>query len=328
MKKLTQFVAVLVTAIFMFVACKKNNLGNQEISGQKNTSKTSAEGASARDFVAKNGPQKQGFILYTSELPKTIQLRGGTSITFPKGAFTLRGVPVTGPVTVEALEMLKRSDVILGGTNTNHISGAPLVSDGFIFVDVKSNGVSVDKNLASPIKVSIKTTRTGSTGLWNGVQNAQNQLGWEAPRPGGQKEAQSSQGQFAFDFGNLGWINCDYFYSNTNPKTTMKIEVPNNPGTMATFRGYTGDTFVFFVAQGSNVAAQIYTPAGVNTVKSYDNMMPIGVSGRLIAFSIKNGLYYFVKKDITIVPNHFESLTLAASTEAAIQAEINSLNSY
>jgi hypothetical protein len=249
-------------------------------------------------------------------------------------------VPVTGNVSVEVFEVLKRSAVILSGTNTNHASGAPLASDGFIFVDVKSEGTSVDQNLTVPIKISIPTKKTsGFTQLWVGVDQADKpivaaagaQMGWAAPRAAngvGGKEVGVTASNFTFDFGNLGWINCDVFYSYANPKTTITVDVANNPGTFASFRGFSGETFVFFCAKGSNVAAQLYTPNGANGVKSYDNMMPIGVEGRMLAFSIKDGRFYYAAAETTISANQNITLTLAETTEAAVQAAINSLDSY
>ncbi len=319
MKKINLIPALFLSAIILFAACRKD----------RNLPVNTAN--SAKEFAEKIGPKKQTISINATDLPKTVSLSGGTKITFPIGSLTKNGIPVTGEVTVIAYEMLKRSEVIMGGTNTNHISGAPLVSDGFIFIDVKANGESVDRNLAVPVKVRIPANREGVTQLWEGVQNDEGQLAWQAPKPAngaGQREVQSTQGEFAFDFGMLGWINCDVFWSYSNPKTTVRVEVLNNPGTMATFRGFSGETFVFFCAKGSNVAAQLYTPDGANKVKSYDNVMPVGEEGRLIAFSIKDGRYYFAKKEITITANQNESLTLAETTEAIVQSEISSLNNY
>lgn len=319
MKKINLIPALFLTVIILFAACKKD----------RNISVNTAN--TAKEFAEKIGPKKQTISINAAALPQTVNLSGGTKITFPAGSITKNGIPVTGEVTVIAYEMLKRSDVIMGGTNTNHISGAPLVSDGFIFIDVKANGESVDRNLAIPVKVRIPAKRDGVTQLWEGVENDAKQMAWQAPKPAngaGQREVQSSQGEFAFDFGMLGWINCDVFWSYSNPKTTVSVEIPNNPGTFATFRGFSGETFVFFCAKGSNVAAQLYTPNGLNKVKSYDNMMPVGQEGRLLAFSIKDGKYYFAKKEITITANQTESLNLAETTEAIVQAEINGLNNY
>jgi hypothetical protein len=320
MKKVKLLIPALFLALtVIFAGCRKDK--NLVIHKVKN----------AQEFTEKFGPKKQTLSINVSDAPQTISLLGGTKITFPVGSLTKNGIPVTGQVTIVAYEMLKRSSVIFGGTNTNHISGAPLQSDGFIFIDAQVNGESLDKNLTIPVKIRIPTNRAGVTQLWEGIQNDAEQLVWQAPKPANgivQREVQSVQGEFAFDFGMLGWINCDVFWSYANPKTTVRVEIPNNPGSFATFRGFTGETFVFFCAKGSNVAAQLYTPDGANRVKSYDDMMPIGEEGRLIAFSIKDGKYYFAKKDITITANQLETLQLSETTESTVQTEINNLDSF
>jgi hypothetical protein len=319
----------LTILITLSVACKRQN------SGDDNGSTVNT----AKEFTAKFGAQKQVKDINASTLPQTLTFIDGTKITFPAGSLTKAGVPVTGNVTVEVYEVLKRSAVIFTGANTNHTSGAPLVSDGFIFVDVKANGVSVDQNLAVPIKIAIPAKRDGFTQLWLGVDQAEkplvpaanNQMAWAAPRNAngvGMKEVGAAQSAFTFDFGNLGWVNCDTFYSNASPKTTVRVEVLNNPGSMASFHAYAGETFVYFCAKGANVVAQLYTPDGANKVKSYDNSMPIGAQGRMFAFSIKDGRYYYAAQDITIAANHSLSLNLTESTETAVQAAISSLDNY
>lgn len=319
----------LIALFTLSVGCKKQN------SGDDNGSTVNT----AKEFTAKFGAQKQIKEINASSLPQTLTFIDGTKITFPAGSLTKGGIPVTGNVTVEVYEVLKRSTVIFTGANTNHSSGAPLVSDGFIFVDVKANGLSVDQNLAIPIKIAIPAKRDGATQLWQGVDQADkplvaaanNQMAWAAPRNAngvGMKEVSVAQSAFTFDFGNLGWVNCDTFYSNASPKTTVRVEVLNNPGSMASFHAYSGETFVYFCAKGSNVVAQLYTADGANKVKSYDNSMPVGAQGRMFAFSIKDGRYYYAAQEITITANHNITLSLAESTETAVQAAISSLDNY
>ena len=328
MKTLNLTLIAITLIAVLTVGCKKHE--NSFLIKAKNT----------KEFGQLYGAQKQTHQVDASALPKTITLAGGSKITFPAGSLTKGGVAVSGTVVVEAYEMLKRSAVVFSGSNTNHISGAPLVSDGFIFVNVKSGGSSVDQNLAVPIKISIPTNRSGVTQLWNGVaaDNGQPlaaeddaQMAWEAPKAAnGQqgREVAAIDNAFTFNFGNLGWINCDVFYSYTNPKTTVTVQVNNNPGTFANFRGFSGETFVFFCAKGSNVAAQLYTPDGPNKVKSYDNMMPTGVEGKMLAFSIKDGKFYYAEQEITITASQAITLNLAETTEAHIQNAINSLDTY
>lgn len=317
MKK--QSLAALFIAVTLFAACKKNDAPPPANPVQD-----------TRDLLEKIGPQLQSFTFSASDLPKTISLKGGVKVTFPAGSLTKNGVAVTGNISVEAVELLKRSDIVLFGANTNHISGAPLQSDGSFLIDVKANGEKVDQQLKVPIRVEVPAKRDGGTQLWVGADTVQgNQFAWQPPRQGaGQVDVKMENNKFTFDFGMLGWVNCDIFWSWANPKTTVKVSVPNNPGSMASFRAFSGETFVFFIAKNANVVAQLYTPDGANRVKSYDNMMPVGAEGRLVAFSIKDGKYYFVKKDITISKGMDEALTLAETTESAIQAEITALDGF
>lgn len=288
---------------------------------------------SAREFVAQNGPQLQTVSFNTSELPKTIVLRGGTRITIPQNAFTSGGSPVSGVVTFNVLEFYKRSDLLFGGSNTNHISGAPLETQGSFFLEATQNGVALDRQLAQPLVISVPAESNDDiTVLWEGqiggVGGAE-QLGWAPARQAnGAQEVRAFNEEFTFNFGQLGWFNCDVFYSNASPKTTVTVDVNNNPGALASFRGYTGETFIFFCPNDANVVAQLYTPDGPDRVKSYDDMMPIGSQGTLLAFSIKDGKYYLATKNITITADLHETVTLAETTEAAVQSAIEALDNY
>ncbi len=319
MKKLNLAAAVLI-AVLAFTACKK------EKTDPRSDVKT------AREFTQKNGSQKETFTFNTADLPKTIKLSKGTKITIRPNSFLVNDKPASGTVVIETYEMLKRSDIIFSGGNTNHISGRPLISQGFIYVNAKINGQQVDSYLQVPLNIQMPAQGKPYTELWEGIEDVDgnDNFAWQAP---GAAAGQGPRGvkannadMFDFDFGKLGWINCDVFYNDAAPKTTVRVKILNNPGDMASFMGYSGHTFVLYCATGDNVVAQLYTADGPNQVKSYDDSMPMGSQGKLISYSIKDGKFYFAKKDITITTNMNETLTLVETTEAAIQAEINALN--
>ena len=312
-----------MVVVLFSVACKK-------------ASKSTVNAANTtKEFVAVFGPKTQTVSINPS-IDNTFTLKGGTKITIPANAFSLGTNTPSESITIEAMEMLKRSDVLFSGTNTNHISGAPLVSDGFIYLNASINGVKLPKTTLKPIIIAIPTNRTGSTQIWEGVEKVgeNEQMAWQAPEiknpmgGGAQREVSAVDGAFTFNMGNLGWINCDVFYSYSNPKTTTTVELLNNPGGLASFRGFSGETFVFFCAKGSNVAAQLYTPNGPNKVKSYDNVMPVGALGKYLSFSIKDGKYYYAELETTITANQNITLNLTETTEIQIQTAINSLNTY
>lgn len=319
--KIQQILVVCCLAIFTLASCLKDQppVFIPDIS-------------STSDFIQIRGPQKQSEKFNTRDLPKTITLKKGTKITIPKSALKIGGTDVEGEVTMEAIEFLDRSDILSGGGNTNHISGKPLHSDGFIFIDFKVNGASVDKELGNPINIAIPAKRDGFTLIWEGVVDEDGQFAWDIPGEANENNARETKGQvgsdFAFNFGQLGWVNCDVLWEQDKPQTTLRVKVLDNPGTFANFRGFTGETFVFFCGKGSNVAVHLYTLDGTDGVKSYDNMMPRDVEGRLLAFSIKDGRFYLAKKDITVTEDLLETLTLEETTEAAVQSEIDDLNDY
>lgn len=319
MKKQLLFAVLFACTALYVTSCKKD---------KTNTPAPASTMNNAKDFVKKHGMQKQEFPFNSSELPKTFTLNEGTQITIFPGSLTMNGYPVTGDFVLEAFEIRKRSDAIFTGTNTNHITGAPLVSDGFFYLDIKKDGVSVDPELAVNYDVKVPTTREGEfTNIWEGDidANGTGQMGWQDD-PLVIDSVKGMTGLFNFAARGIGWLNCDVFYNMNVPKTTVTVSVPNNPGEIATFMGDGGNTFIIFCPEGQNVVAQLYTPAGTNTVKSYDNVMPVGSVGKLIAFSIKDGKFWFAKQDVTITANMSATLILAETTEAAIVAEIDALD--
>lgn len=324
MRKQLLFAAILVCVTAYFSACKKDKTDPA-------TPPPPSIMNSAKDFVDKYGMDKQTFTFNTTELPKTFTLNEGTKITIHANSLTRNGVPVTGELTMEAFEIKKRSDAIFTGTNTNHISGRPLVTDGFFYIDVKADGISVDQNLAIPYTVSMPTAREGEfTSIWQGDinTNGSGQLGWEVPPTGAVDSVKALDSLFNFSMRGLGWVNCDVFYNSGAPLTTLNVDVLNNPGSFATLMGSTGETFVLFCPQGENVVAQLYSPFGNTGVKSYDNSMPVGAQGRLLAFAVNDGRFYLASKDITITQNMTVTLTLAETTEAAIASAIEALDTY
>lgn len=282
------------------------------------------------NLVKTLGPQVQKFEFNTDALPLTLELGRGSKITIQPGTFTQNGVPVNGAVTLEAMEFLNRKDILNGGGNTNHESGAPLLSDGFVHISVKHNDVMVDKQLARDLTIAIPAHRAGLTNIWEGnideADGADKNFFWQQDLSRDMQEVPPAGGFYNFDFGKLGWVNCDVLYMSDQPATTLKVNILNNPGAMASFRAFTGETFVYFCPDNVNVVAQLYTPDGPNRVMSYEQTMPTNMSGTLFAFCIKDGKYYLDKKPLTITANLVETLELKESSHADLQSLFNALN--
>ncbi|MDR1552224.1 MAG: hypothetical protein LBS69_02015 [Prevotellaceae bacterium] len=276
----------------------------------------------------------------TADLPKTFTLGGGTKITIDDGTFAIGGVPITGNFTLEVIECVKPSHIVYSGTNTNLTYGEILASDGFIFINAKQGETNADKNLLKNIDVQIKQTDLDRewTQLWEGIDTAGvdgDQFAWNdlsadavlVDQPGGgMGEIKGQDGFFPFKLGKLGWFNCDVYWD-YGPKTTLFIKITGGPVDFASYQGGTGSTCVFFHGYGDLVVAQLYTPYGTNGVQSYDDSMPIGKKGTLLAFSIKEGKFYLAKQEnVEITEDREVSLNMVETTEATIQAAIDALD--
>ncbi|ATL48128.1 hypothetical protein COR50_13685 [Chitinophaga caeni] len=317
MKHLLKSITGIALCITIFSACSKNDQPAPDSSSVSST----------KEFIEQLGPQIQQFNMNSNELPKTITLESGMKITIPSGTFRKDGAEYNGAFSVEVMEFMDRASMVAGGLNTLEINGNLLESQGSFYFNATAGGVNLDPNLAKGIEVELPAKGADFTVIWAGKDTAQ-QFAWGQPnnRLNLPIEMKAEDDKFIFSFGDLGWVNCDIFYQYANPKTTVTVEVQNNPGTMATFRAAAGETYVYFIAKNANVVAQLYTSAGTNTVKSYDNSMPIGEEGTLMSFSIKDGNFYLAKKEITISADQSEILVLQPSTQEAIQAAIDALN--
>lgn len=292
----------------------------------------------AKDFLEDTKSSlKQEIKLNTSQLPYTITLKEGVKITIPANAFTKNGTPITGEFTVEAYEMLKPSSMIFSGTNTNYAGNSIFESDGFIFIDVKQNGTSVDQNLNVPLTIDVPTDKDDNTMtmLWEGNEQAgegEDQFAWEDMQNGEPNEKENvafaRNKTFQFLLGKLGWVNCDIFWSTGGGMTTITVKIYGNFGKLASYLGYEGDTFIFFRAKGVLVLAQIYTTVDNNTVKSYDNSVPLGAEGKLVAYSVKGGKFSYAEKEVTVTADMSIDMDLKDVTKAELEQKIKALDTY
>ncbi len=304
---------------------------------------------SANDFIENyraNAVQK--FTLNTSELPKTLTLAGGSKITIQDGTFTKNGVVVTGSITLEVYEMLTPSSIIFSGTNTNYWSGKKyFITDGFLYVNATQNGANLDEYLAKNMRIAIPTDKANGeyTNLWPGIEDAgddEDQFGWvdlnikedfvdDEDIWGNIQEGnivRAWDGVFQFSFGKLGWFNCDVLWQSGGTFTTVTIGLTGNVGTLASYLGYSGNTFVFFCGEGFPIVAQLYTEVNATTVKSYDNSMPVGAKGKMIAFSIIDGKFSFASQEITVTENMQLTLNLVQVEKETLENSIKALDGY
>lgn len=281
----------------------------------------------AQDFVNKFGPQKQSFKMSTSELPKTLTLSDGTLVTIPTSAIRKNGNYITGNFTVEILEMLKRSDYILGGINTNYTTGYPMHMDGILQVDILANDQFVDPVLGNVMDVRIPTVQGGNHVKITYADINYNGTGFTAWGPD-MADVFSDVDQVAFSTLQIGWMSSGVFFRNDLPKGDLTVEVNGNPGDLATSRGRQGYTFVYFCPKGSKVAMQLHDEIGPDRVRANPNTIPVGVEGKVIAFSIKDRKFYYSEANLSTSTNSYVILDMDEVPVNELLTSIRELDSY
>lgn len=334
MKELIFYSALFITVFF--VACDDGENFYGPIDVPDDNPKSTNE-----YFLANREEMKQIFTVDNTDGPVTITTDGGITITIQPHTFTVDGEPVDGNVEIELYEMLTLSSMVLSGTNTNYTGtwyGQPgyFATDGFFHISATAAGKEVDGRLAQPLRVMLprKLSESDWTLLWPATEEAGDGgdlFAWEDPSNdwwGGEawlNEEFEFEFEFEFDLGNLGWCNCDLFQYGQH---TLTVTLTGEYGPFTNYLAVDGETYVFFAAKGCPVLAQLYTMVDSSTVQSYDHSMPDGITGRLFAFSIRDGVYTYGEKEITIDGDVFETIEMETVEKKYIDGRIASLDTY
>lgn len=129
-------------------------------------------------------------------------------------------------------------------------------------------------------------------------------------------QTQNPNQGYEFDFGALGWINCDFLYLPTGNTSGLDVITPTD---------YTGANTEIYLHFSSVNAVADMEYSGSNLFETHYNGIPVGMQLTIVAISELNGTYYSSFTPITMTSNHSETLTMTATTITSIQNAINNL---
>lgn len=129
-------------------------------------------------------------------------------------------------------------------------------------------------------------------------------------------ETQSPNIGYHFNFGSLGWINCDFLYLPSGNTYGLDV-VTSSDFTNANTRIYLHFSSI------NSVAEMGYS--GNNLFETYYDGIPVGMQLTIVAISEINGTYYSSFTPITMSANHLETITMSPTTVLDIQNSINNL---
>lgn len=300
--------AILATAIVSITACKKD--------------KSTPNYAKADDFMASHAIKEQAF---SGDAGTGFTVKGekGTTITFSPNSFTDgNGNVVTGNVTITLKEVLSKKDVLFSGVMTES-NGQLLESGGELLVKAKKDGVDLRLNPAGNgprvevpkimndremgLFVQEKRDQGGSTGN----NQPQNPYTW-VPAP--YYPFGNGPNSYSFTLPGFTWVNCDRFYNDPNPKTTITV--------LPAFQdnNQVSDLQVMLVFK--NIATVITLPFNYSLQKfeSYQNSLPVGLQADLILIGKdSDGYIQFGTQPVTIGAG----MHIDAPVHKATQAEID-----
>jgi hypothetical protein len=278
-------------------------------------------------MLAQNGPQTQSF---TFNVANGMNFVGtsGTKVYIPANAFLYASQqPVTGTVTVTMVEVYNKRDMICSGGFTTS-NGLPIVSAGevemrawqgnnvleynaaagpmAILFPVNNPDPQMEAFVAEDIREGVDFTQVDSA-LWVTTDTT-----W-TPYP--------TPWYYAIYTVQMGWTNCDYFYSYAGDKTNVTVSVPSmcdNQNSMA-----------FLVFPNLNIASQMWhyysTPGIFDLGAGYE--IPVGSHVRFIVTSEINGQLYWGEQEVTSVNDgHSLSVIPMPVTQAEFDQKLDGLN--
>lgn len=243
---------------------------------------------------------------------------------------------VEGNVTLQFAEIYDRGNMVLtnkpvmGRNYAGHL--LPLVTGGQFFIEATKGSEKL--NLGCPFTVNIPASLTGGVDagmiLWKGNINEDGNLVWEelneeatgqGKRAGMNiNEEDASYKVWASEF---GWTNVDRFFNAPDPKTQIKVTVPEgyDSSNSAVYLSYEGER---------NLLAQLdmYNPEEGYFTEHY-GFLPVGMSVHVIFASESNGSVVYAIKKVTIVAKgiiSFSTSDLQTTTKSNLINIINNLN--
>jgi hypothetical protein len=315
MKKNLLSIITFSAIVLVLTACKKDEPGPQPIPIQPGNYEV-------YDFFEDHGVPVQTFSVKADE-QTTITTTAGAKIYFSPNIFqTITGTIVTGYVDVTVREIYNKKDMLLSNAPTTS-GGELLGSKGELFIHVSQNGEELFPRWQYGLQIPTTDTQ-GYMPLFNGVLNSptgnpsdpmvldwvqDTSMFYAAPITPNVYYYSGYPSQF-------NWINCDYFYSDPNPKDTLTAILPDTYNE--------SNTVVFLSLDTKNTIGSMYNDwAGGNTFKF--NRIPIGTQVHVISISESDGKMYFDVKAVTISANSTINLIPQEIAEDQIEVQLNNL---
>lgn len=302
MKNLTLIALLLISFL---VACKKDKA---EIK----------QGLTLAEFNTKFSVPAQKFS-GTADAAFTITGIKGIKLSFPANAFLdASNNPVTGAITLSLKEAMSKKDIMLSGKFTES-NKQLIISGGMFQILAFKNGQMLKLNTSSVVNISVpKTFNTDPMDIFMYTGTTVSDSTWMLNQ---KARVNSAPTAYEFTLPGFGWVNCDYFYSNPNPKTTITAS-PVYTGTVPSVK----DQRAYLIFDNINNVIGLPFEISLNKHQSYLNSMPIGLSAKIVIISVgMDDRIYFGNASFTITAGLNLTIPMALGDQTTIDNYLNIL---
>ena len=276
------------------------------------------------------------------ETPETFTVTAGTYQTITGGRGTVIGfnpqsfkdasgnIISSGTINIKLIEAYTPGQMILNGVTTSTTSHQLLASGGCVNIvatynqqEVKANNYSIsfpqptlNDNAMSLFKGQTDNTLPGARNVWGTDTTG------TIPRT--TKDSLAENNFYVFDTClSFNWINCDHFYSAPDPKSDVKVVMPD-----ASYDAT--NTQVFVVFPDLNAVTTLYSydaPTHTFSLGYTGYYLPVGTNIKIVVLSSKTNGTYFMDTQANISVTNGISITSnpSAATLSAIQTTLLSL---
>ena len=223
---------------------------------------------------------------------------------------------MSGEINIELREFYSRKDIILNNLQTLSDNGL-LATAGMIYINCRQSGVGLNQ-WQIQTKMPAQTTDPNMELFLSTQQNTDSSILWTlADSSFLFIDTMGYNNYYCYIHSNndFQWINCDYFV-NQSPLTTVKATFTNAPQSAYPPRVY--------LVLDINAIVEMWNDYPNQGVFSINNI-PEGLPGKIVAYTVVNGVCYFSKKPIIVTTNLNQSMTFQTVTEQQLINELENL---
>ncbi len=328
------FKLVLFTLLTVFICASCSE--DEDTTPQQQEEEIVPDGEALSQLFLENRQEAIQTFVIDGESGAVITGELGTTINIAPNAFTINGIPVSGDVSFELVEIYSKGQMLLNNmpTNGKRPNGdiEMIKSAGEFYINATQNGTQLQLEIplqlfSKPIEFADVDNDMGvfivgcddpldftCTEAWEEDEFTQVGLG-EVQGPNGEWMA-----NYIVNLSSFGWTNLDRWYNFNGELTTLNIDVPEE------YNGNNCEVYLSYDGETSGLARMDVYDEQTGMFTEHFGKIPVGQDVHIILIAEINGVLHYTIQPTIITQNHVEIMAEPqAGTEAELLALIEAL---